>query len=193
MRAFLKSILIVLGLSILLGSAAQAAPTSFVTPQYVGEGTMMPGFRLTIPVSASGDTISAIVNMSRVLGWNPGGTVSTYSQQPIMWGFAPGAAGDSIAIAIDAGITNKNYSLSWQAIDTYASWLNTMGGNTTSTTQTVANQVKFSNGLTSTWLPAPYWRIRCLTKSALASITYLEVRFPRATNASKPMTQAGIQ
>ena len=186
MNRFIKSLMVVLALTGLFGSTAFAAPTSFVTPQYVGEGTALPGVRITIPVSASGDTVSAIINMSRVLGWNPGGTVSTYSQQPILWGFAPGAAGDSISVAVDAGIIPKNYSLAWQAIDSYATWLNTMGGNTTTTTQTVANQVKFSNGLTSTWFPAPYWRVRCLAKSALASVTYLEIRFPRETALSRP-------
>lgn len=170
-----------------IGIAATSfgAPTSFVTPTYVGLGTSMPGVRISLPVSASGDTISFILATNRVIGWNPAGTTSTYPQVPIVWALGAQAAGDSVAIAVDAGARPLNYSPGWLAIDTFATHINTLGGNQTITGTTIANPVKVSNGLASTWFPAPYWRVRILTKSAISAGTQFEMRFPHAVGVTK--------
>ena len=177
--------LTVAAIGIGLGAPVIAAPTSFVTPTYVGEGTAFPGVRILLPACASGDTVSFIMNAARVMAWNYSGNTTAYPYMTVMWALGAQAAGDSVSVAVDIGARPLNYSPGWLAIDTHASYLNTLGGNQTITGTTIANPVKLSHTITSTWLAAPYWRVRVLTKSTIAAGTQFEVRFPHQSGVPK--------
>lgn len=164
-----------------IGIAATSfgAPTSFVTPTYFGEGTSNPGVRISLPVSASGDTISFIMNVPRVLNLNRGGNTTGAPYFTMVTALGAKAAGDSVSVAIDAGLNPITYSPGWVAVDTHASWLNTVGGGTTFGNSTAA-PVKVANVIVSTIPPCNYWRVRVLTKSTIAAGTPFQITFPNA-------------
>lgn len=171
------------GAAVGIGIAATSfgAPTSFVTPTYFGEGTSNPGFRITLPASASGDTISCIVAASRLIGLERGGNTTGASYYTMVTALGAKAAGDSVQVAIDAGLNPITYSPGWVNTDTYATWRNTVGGNTTYGTSVAAPvkvAVVLSQGSGSI-PPATFWRVRILTLSTLAAGTPFQVTFPR--------------
>lgn len=164
---------------VLIGAQqANAAPTSFVTPTYYGEGTSYPRVAIVLPACASGDTVSFIMNTRRVLRLDRGGNTTAAPYFTMITALGAQAAGDSVSVAIDAGVRPLNYSPGWVAVDTYASWLNTVGGNTTFGSS-VAAPVKVANVIASTIPPGPLWRVRILTKSTIAAGTHFEIGFPQ--------------
>lgn len=179
-----RSILLIAALGgLLFAGEALAAPTSFVTPTYFGEGTSNPGVAITLPVSASGDTISFLMRPQRVISLERGGNTTGAPYFTMVTALGAAAAGDSVSVAIDAGLNPVNYSPGWVAVDTYASWLNTVGGGTTFGNSTAA-PIKVANVICSTIPVAPFWRVRILTKSTIAAGTPFRITFPRG-NAPK--------
>lgn len=168
------------GAAVGIGIAATSfgAPTSFVTPTYSGEGTSYPRVGIILPACASGDTVSFIVNTRRVLKLDRGGNTTAAPYFTMVTALGAQAAGDSVSVAIDAGVRPLNYSPGWVAVDTFASWLNTVGGGTTFGNSTAA-PVKVANVICSTIPPGPFWRVRVLTKSTIAAGTQFEIGFPQ--------------
>jgi hypothetical protein len=179
-----RSILLIAALGgLLFAGEALAAPTSFVTPTYIGEGTSNPGVQITLPLCASGDTVSFIMRPTRVLSLERGGNTTGQGYFTMVTALGAQAAGDSVSVAIDAGLNPINYSPGWVAVDTYASWLNTVGGNTTFGSS-VAAPVKVAIVSAATFPPGVFWRVRILTKSTIAAGTPFRITFPRG-NAPK--------
>ena len=174
-------ILVLLGT--LFASQGMAAPTSFVTPVYFGEGTSNPGVQITLPTCASGDTVSFIMRPTRVLSLERGGNTTGQGYFTMVTSLGAQAAGDSVSVAIDAGLNPITYSPGWVAVDTYASWLNTVGGNTTFGSS-VAAPVKVAIVSAATIPPGVFWRVRILTKSTITAGTPFRITFPRG-NAPK--------
>lgn len=174
------------GAAVGIGIAATSfgAPTSFVTPTYFGEGTSNPGVSIILPTCASGDTISFIVKPTRLISVEKGGNTTTnQSSYGMVTALGAQAAGDSVSVSIDAGTRPLNYTPGWITVDTFASWLNTVGGNTTFGSS-VAAPVKVAYVSQATIPITPYWRVRILTKSAITAGTQFSITFPRG-NAHK--------
>lgn len=182
-----RSILLIAALGgLLFAGEAMAAPTSFVTPTYIGEGTSTPGFQITLPASAVGDTISCLIAAGRILSLERGGNTTGASYYTMVTALGAQAAGDSVQVAIDVGLNKVNYSPGWVNVDTYATWRNTVGGNTTYGTSVAAPvkvAVVLSQGSGSI-PPAPFWRVRILTLSTIAAGTPFRITLPRG-NAPK--------
>lgn len=183
-----RSILLIAALGgLLFATQALAVPaTSFVVPTYFGAGTSNPGFQITLPASAAGDTISCLIAADRILSLERGGNTTGASYYTMVTALGAAAAGDSVAVAIDVGLNKVNYSPGWVNVDTYATWRNTVGGNTTYGTS-VAAPVKVAVVLSqgSGSIPvAPFWRVRILTLSTIAAGTPFRITLPRG-NAPK--------
>lgn len=171
--------------ALLMFGAAQsfAAPTSFVATTYIGQSTSLPGVRVVFPTSASGDTVSFLVNMQRVVSWNTAGNTTGAPYLVMFTALGAQAAGDSIKVQIDVGARPLNYTPGWLNIIAAANVNFHVGGNLTISGVANANPVKYSNVISSTLLPGPYWRVRLVTLAAITAGTQYEMRFPRQSSS----------
>lgn len=165
MKTLLRSLMVVLGLSILFGQEASAASNFTVTASpypaknYNGKQAIA-GFRLNLPVMSLGDTATAIVNVSEFIRPLLGASGALTTSFNLTSNMGKLSAGDSVQVGISV---SPGYVDQWAA----GQWLTfKTQTDTTTTLKKIKIHVPFAANATTSLLPFPYWRVRVICRHA---------------------------